>query len=148
MLKKTFGFPVGFSDHTMGVELSIAAISLGASVLEKHFTLDKNLFGWDHHMSATPDELKIICKARDRIKVALGSYSRSLSKLELSRAKEYRRTIIIIKDLKKGQVLKTEHIDFRRPGTGIDPFEWEKIKGRKINKNLNSSHILSFKDLF
>ena len=148
MLETAFGFPVGYSDHTTGTEISIAAISLGAKVIEKHFTLDKKMFGWDHHMSITPKELKDICHARDRISDALGSIKRTLSKQELSRRKEYRRSIIIKKDLKKGTVLKDKDVDFRRPGTGIEPFDWGQIKGRKINKDIYEEHILTYKDLY
>ena len=147
MLKTAFNVPVGFSDHTLGIEISLASIALGANILEKHFTLDKKMFGWDHHMSCTPQELKMICKGRDRIFNALGSYERIVGNLESKKKKEYRRSIIVISSLKKGTVLTDKHIDFRRPGTGIEPFEWEKVKGRVLNKDLEEEHVLHYKDL-
>ena len=88
MLRKTFDYPVGFSDHTIGIDISLAAMAKGAVILEKHFTLDKEMFGWDHKASATPDELDIICRDRDRIHTALGQQRRTVGERETARKDE------------------------------------------------------------
>jgi sialic acid synthase SpsE len=147
MLRDTFGYPVGFSDHTLGVEISLAAIAKRAVVLEKHFTLDKEMFGWDHKMSCTPEELSIICAARDRIHAALGQKRRVVGPREFERRDEYRRSIVAACDIHAGQIIDEKHLDFRRPGTGIMPTQADIFVGRVASRDISADTILRFEDI-
>jgi N-acetylneuraminate synthase len=147
MLREAFEYPVGFSDHTMGIEIPIAAIALGAVIIEKHFTLDRDMFGWDHHMSCTPTELKAICDARDRIHSAMGNKRRVVNQREMSKRAEYRRSIISAKDLKAGTIISENDLDFRRPGTGISPFNAGLLIGKKLLKDIDADTLISFDDV-
>ncbi len=147
MLRKTFGYPVGFSDHTLGVEISLAAIAKRAVVLEKHFTLDKDMFGWDHKMSCTPEELTAICTARDRIHTALGTARRVVGPREFERRDEYRRSIVSARDIAAGQKIGEGDIDFRRPGTGIKPMQADMVVGRVATRDIPADTILQLEDL-
>jgi len=137
---------VGFSDHTIGIEIPLAAVAMGACLIEKHFTLDKNMEGWDHKVSATKDELEIIVKGSKRINDALGSYRISATESDEKKA-EFRRSIVITRAMKAGDVLRFEDIDYKRPGTGIKPEMTDFIVGMKVNKDLAFDHILSKHDL-
>jgi N-acetylneuraminate synthase len=135
MLKEKFDLIIGFSDHTLGISAPLAAIALGAVVIEKHFTIDKNLDGWDHKMSATPNELEIIVKEGKRIKKHLGNYDRKLSNDEINLKSIFRRSIVASKDLKKDTVITLSDINFKRPGDGISPDKYESIIGKKLKVN-------------
>ena len=139
-------YPIGFSDHTLGVTIPIAAVSLGACVLEKHFTLDKNMEGWDHKVSANYQELKVIVNNSDRVFQALGSYEISAPESEKVK-REFRRSIVLTKHMKKGQKIEKKHIDFKRPGEGIGPEMIDFIIGRSVNKDVESDHVLTLDDL-
>jgi sialic acid synthase SpsE len=139
-------YPIGFSDHTLGTVIPIAAMGLGACIIEKHFTLDKNMEGWDHKVSATKDEMKVIVEGANRIHQALGSFRITATESE-ERRREFRRSIVITRDMKKGETIKTEDIDFKRPGIGLEPEKADFVIGRTINKDLEYDHILSLEDL-
>ena len=139
-------YPIGFSDHTLGVTIPLAAVSLGACLIEKHFTLDKNMEGWDHKVSATKDEMTEIVDNSQRIVDALGSFRISATESK-EKKKEFRRSIVITKDLKKGYVLQEEDLDYKRPGGGFSPGMTEFIVGRTLNKDLPYDHILTKEDL-
>ena len=147
MLSKTFNIPIGFSDHTIGTSIPLAAITLGVKVIEKHFTLDKALPGWDHAVSANPDEMKIIVEEGKRIIRALGKYNRVISKAEINQRNSFRRSIVSKKKLKKGEVIKESKLNYKRPGTGIRPNEIKYILGRKVNKDINADELIKWEDL-
>jgi len=147
MLRAAFGYPVGFSDHTIGAEIAVASIAKRAVILEKHFTLDKAMFGWDHHMSADPAEMKVIMRSRDRIYPALGSSRRRPSARELSRSAEYRRSVVSARDIRAGQIIAAEDLDLRRPGTGIDPSLIDLVVGRRAARDIQADTRLNLSDL-
>lgn len=147
MLEKTFGYPVGFSDHTIGTSIPLASVALGSCIVEKHFTLDKNMPGWDHEISADPQELEIICKESKNITEALGTYKRIVSKDEQEKLKKFRRSIVLANNLKEGETIKLENLEFKRPGTGIRPDEIKYVIGKKIIRNIEKDEILKWEDL-
>jgi len=118
-----------------------------AVVLEKHFTLDKTMFGWDHHMSADPAELEAICRGRDRIHAALGQHRRTIGPREHKRRDEYRRSIVAAHDIKTGETVTEMAIDFRRPGTGIAPDLADVIIGMAAVHDIAAGTLISFDDL-
>ena len=138
---------MGFSDHTIGTSIPLAAISKGASVLEKHFTLDKNMPGWDHKVSATPEETKIIVAESKRIYRALGSHSRTVSEVEMKKRKVFRRSVVVVRDVKQGEVLLEKDLDLRRPGIGIPPKLMNLVVGRTLKSDLKAEDLVSFNDL-
>lgn len=139
-------YPIGFSDHTLGVTVPLAAVALGACLIEKHFTLDKNMEGWDHKISATKEEMKFIVENSTRITEALGSFRIKATETD-EKKREFRRSIVISRDMKKGEVLNLKDIDYKRPGGGFDPDMEDYIVGRTINKNLEFDHIICKEDL-
>lgn len=139
-------YPIGFSDHTLGTVIPLAAITLGACLIEKHFTLDKEMEGWDHKISATKDEMKVIVEGSTRVVEAMGS-SRISATESNEKKKEFRRSIVIIRDMKKGDVIEVEDIDYKRPGGNLNPEMTDFIVGRTLNKNIKNDHILTKKDL-
>tara|TARA_B100001939_G_C16943915_1_gene619430 strand:- start:3141 stop:4163 length:1023 start_codon:yes stop_codon:yes gene_type:complete len=147
MLKKTFNVEVGFSDHTIGVGACLASIALGATVIEKHFTLDKKLIGWDHSISADPQELKIIVNEGRKIFSMLGSYNRNISDHENNFKKNMRRSIVVKKFISKGKIILRKDLEFKRPGTGIDINKIGLVLNRIAKKNLKPDTILKFNHL-
>lgn len=147
MLEKTFNYPVGFSDHTIGTSIPLAAVALGSCIIEKHFTLDKDMSGWDHEISADPEELKIICKESKNIVKSMGSFKRIVSEAEKEKLKKFRRSIIIARDMKKGEEIKLEDLEFKRPGTGIRPDELSYVIGKVVTKNIEKDEILKWEDI-
>jgi N-acetylneuraminate synthase len=147
MLKDTFGYPVGFSDHTIGVEVTLAAIALGAAVIEKHFTLDKNLPGWDHAVSADPADMAIITSAARRIPAALGTRRRVVTEAERKNAEIMRRSIVAARDIRAGEILTEDHLEFRRPGSGISPNDAGRLLGRTARHDIAADTLLSEDDV-
>ena len=128
-IARQFGTQVGYSDHTRGIEVPIAAVALGATVIEKHFTLDRNMPGPDHKASLEPDELKAMVSAIRNIEKALGSSEKKVSDSERKNIAIARKSIVAAKDIKKGEILTEENITVKRPGTGISPMRWEEVLG-------------------
>jgi sialic acid synthase SpsE len=146
-LQQTFGYPVGFSDHTIGFSIPLASISLGACVIEKHFTIDKDLPGWDHEISADPAEMKIICAESDKIFRAMGNHKRVVSKAEQEKKLKFRRSAVANANLPKGSILKASDISFKRPGTGIAPNYLDGLVGRVIKEDISADQLIKWEHL-
>lgn len=125
----TFDISYGYSDHTLGIEVDIAAVTLGASVIEKHFTLDKAMEGPDHKASLEPDELKAMVRSIRNIELALGSSIKKPSQSEKSNIQIARKSIVAKTYIKQGEVLSEENLAIKRPGNGISPMFWDEIVG-------------------
>ena len=146
-LQNEFDVPIGFSDHSPGIELPIAAVALGACVVEKHFTLDKNLEGPDHKASLNPKEFKAMVDAIRNVEVAMGDGIRKFSENEEEIKKVARKSIVLNESIKKGTIIKREMLSIKRPGTGIGPKYIDDIVGKTIIKDLNVNHILKWDDI-
>lgn len=146
-LRQAFDVPVGFSDHTIGAAIPLAAIALGACIIEKHFTLDKDMPGWDHAVSADPNELEIIVREGRNVFTSLGKTVRVVSKAEMEKRKRFRRRIVMKRAMNRGDVLRKEDIDFKRPGTGIGPDEMDYVIGRTLKRNVEPEYELEWSDL-
>ena len=147
MLRNLFDYPIGFSDHTLGTAIPLAAAAFGACIIEKHFTLDKNLPGWDHKVSATPLELKGIVENSRRIHAARGSYQRIVTQDEIEKRTLFRRSIVVTRNLREGEILQAQDLDVRRPGVGIIPAELPKIIGRTLKVDMREDDILQYSHL-
>ena len=138
----TFGVEVGYSDHTLGIEVPVAAVAMGAKVIEKHFTLDKTMEGPDHKASLEPDELKAMVKAIRNIDLALGNGIKKPSRSEKPNMKIARKSIVAAKEIKKGEKLSEENLAIKRPGDGISPMRWDEIIGTVADKNYDKDEII------
>jgi N,N'-diacetyllegionaminate synthase len=146
-IEAAFGVNVGYSDHTLGIEIPIAAVAIGAKVIEKHFTLDKNMEGPDHKASLDPSELKAMIAAIRNVEMAMaGNGSKQPSESERKNINIARKSIHLKSSLKKGTLLTVDHLIMLRPGNGISPFDMEKLLGLKLNKDLEENHQLSWSD--
>jgi len=126
-IHKEFGVAVGYSDHTLGIEVDIAAVAMGASIIEKHFTLDKAMDGPDHKASLEPDELKAMVSAIRNIEKALGGYEKKPSPSESINIDVARKSIVANQIIKKGELLSKKNITIKRPGAGINPMKWDVV---------------------
>ena len=145
---KTFGVQIGYSDHTLGIEVPIAAVALGAKIIEKHFTLDRTLPGPDHVASLEPNELKEMVKAIRNTELALsGDGEKMPSESEMKNIAIARKSIHLSKDLLKGHIITDADIISLRPGDGISPMEWENIVGKILKENKKEFDKLLFSDL-
>ncbi len=129
-----FGVHIGYSDHTKGIEVPIAAVALGATVIEKHFTLDRNMEGPDHKASLEPDELKNMVSAIRNIEKALGNGEKTVSASESENKTIARKSIVAARNIEKGELLTEENLTVKRPGNGISPMRWEEVLGTKAIK--------------
>lgn len=141
-IKEKFGVKVGYSDHTEGIEVPIAAVALGATVIEKHFTLDINMEGPDHKASLEPSELKAMVKSIRNIEQALGTGHKTISESERKNIEIARKSIIAAKDIKKGEIFTEENITVKRPGNGISPMEWENVIGKVARRNFQEEELI------
>jgi len=141
-MQAAFGVAVGYSDHTAGIEVSIAAAALGATVIEKHFTLDRNLPGPDHQASLEPAELKAMVSAIRNIEIALGDGIKRLTPSESRNKPVARKSLVASKNIRAGEVFSAENITPKRPGTGISPMTWDAVLGRKAVRDFAVDELI------
>lgn len=147
-IKEKFGLHVGYSDHTLGIEVPIAAVALGAEIIEKHFTLDRNMPGPDHKASLIPEELKEMVRAIRNIELATqGTGIKTPSPSEIPNIPIARKSIHFARDLEKGHIITRSDMVMKRPGDGISPMEYEKCLGKKIQSNVFADQIMKWEDL-
>ncbi|MFN3453905.1 MAG: N-acetylneuraminate synthase family protein, partial [Pseudobdellovibrio sp.] len=141
-MQKTLGVAIGYSDHTLGIEIPIAATALGATVIEKHFTLDRNMSGPDHKASLEPSELKEMVRCIRHIEVALGRSEKLPTESEIKNRSVARKSIVALTDIQKGDVFTAVNITTARPGTGLSPMKWHEVIGTKADKDYKSGDLI------
>lgn len=137
-----FGLPIGYSDHTKGIEVPVAAVAMGATVIEKHFTLDRNMEGPDHKASLEPDELKSMVESIRNIEAALGTGEKKPAEVELANKKAARKSIVAARPIHKGEVLTEENITTKRPGTGVNPMQWPAVIGSRAIRDFDEDELI------
>lgn len=138
----TFDIQFGYSDHTLGIEVDIAAVAMGATVIEKHFTLDKNMEGPDHKASLEPDELVAMVKSIRNIEKALGSSIKKPSKSEKPNMAIARKSIVASRSIRKGEIFNTDNMTIKRPGNGISPIRWDEVVGTVAQKDYIEDELI------
>jgi sialic acid synthase SpsE len=147
-LRREFSnYPIGYSDHSVGIEIPVASIALGACLIEKHFTLDSSRIGMDNQMATEPEEMAAMVTACHKVHQSMGRFERILCVDELDQIPKMRRSIVSKIDLNPGDVISIENVELKRPGTGIPPTEFYEIIGRKVNKKLEQGSIILPSDL-
>lgn len=141
-IRTKFGVNVGYSDHTLGIEISHAAVALGATVIEKHFTLDRALPGPDHKASLEPNELKSMIDGIRNIEEALGDGKKRLMPSEVSNRDVARKSVVARLPISSGQVLSEENLTTKRPGTGISPMKWSNLLGKKAHRDYSINELI------
>ncbi|MDD2991796.1 MAG: N-acetylneuraminate synthase [Zoogloea sp.] len=141
-LKTAFGVDVGYSDHTPGIEIPIAAVALGATVIEKHFTLDRQLPGPDHQASLEPHELKAMVGAIRNIERALGDGIKRPSKSELKNQPIARKSLVATRTIRAGEAFSADNLSAKRPGTGISPMRWDEVIGRPARRDFVTDELI------
>lgn len=139
---KTFDVAYGYSDHTLGIEVDIAAVAMGATCIEKHFTLDCSMDGPDHKASLEPDELKAMVKAIRNIELALGSSVKKPSKSEEPNILIARKSIVAKCTIKKGEILNEQNLAIKRPANGINPMRWDEVVGTVASKDYAEDELI------
>ncbi|WP_276389058.1 N-acetylneuraminate synthase [Eudoraea chungangensis] len=137
-----FGVAIGYSDHTLGIEVPVAAVALGAKVIEKHFTLDRGLKGPDHLASLEPGELKEMVRSIRNIEMAMGNGIKEPSKSEVKNKEIARKSIVASQSINKGEYFSERNLAVKRPGTGISPMKWDSIIGTKATKDYREDDII------
>jgi sialic acid synthase SpsE len=141
-LRDAFGVAVGYSDHTSGIEVAIAAVALGAVVIEKHLTLDRNLPGPDHQASLEPAEFKAMASAIRNIERAMGDGIKRPTAAELGNAAAARKSLVAARAIRAGEVFSDECLAVKRPGTGLSPMRWHEIVGRKAPRDFAADELI------
>lgn len=142
-IREAFGVEVGFSDHTEGIEVAIAAVALGARVIEKHFTLDRNLPGPDHRASIEPAELERMIRSIRNIELAMGDGIKRPSASEERNRPIARKSLVAARSIAKGEVFSATNLTAKRPGTGISPMQWDDVLGRKAVYDFAPDELIS-----
>ncbi|MHA2244572.1 MAG: N-acetylneuraminate synthase family protein [Candidatus Hodarchaeales archaeon] len=146
-LREVFKLPIGFSDHTLTLELSLAAVSLGATIIERHFTLDRDMPGPDQAASLEPDEFKLMVKQIRNIGRARGIWGKPISNREIEMRSSFRRSIVASRKIMKGETITRDMLDIKRPGTGISPIYFFLIIGRKAVETIKQDQLLTWDDI-
>lgn len=141
-MREEIGLPVGYSDHTQGIEIPIAAAALGAEVIEKHFTLDKNMEGPDHKASLEPQELRQMVAGIRKIELALGTGEKQVSESERANVDIARKSIVAAVDIRKGEKFSEENLTTKRPGNGISPMRWDEIIGTVADRDYQADDLI------
>jgi len=141
-MKKAFGVSTGYSDHTAGIEIPIAAVALGATVIEKHFTLDRNLPGPDHKASLEPHELKAMVEGIRNVEQALGDGIKRPSPSELKNKTVARKSLVAMRAIRAGESFSVDNVGAKRPGTGISPMRWDEVIGRVANRSYSADELI------
>lgn len=141
-IQEEFGCRVGYSDHTQGIEVPVAAVALGASVIEKHFTLDKNMEGPDHKASLEPAELKQMVNAIRNVECSMGDSIKEPSPSERGNISVARKSIVANRKIRKGEILSEENISTKRPGTGISPMKWYEVIGTRAVRDFEEDELI------
>ena len=148
MLRQEFpDYEVGYSDHTMGYETACAAVALGASFIEKHFTLNNSKVGWDNQMATEPSEMKELVEKCHSVYNSLGNFDRILSDKEIDQRRNMRRSVVSKRDLYAGDVITKDDITAKRPGTGIPVGDYEEILGKRVKRDIKRDHLIKREDL-
>lgn len=147
-LRQAFpNYPIGFSDHSLGIEMAVASVGMGAALIEKHFTLDKSKIGMDNQMATEPEEMRRLVQACHKVAEGLGSTERLLSTDELEQRKKMRRSIVSTRDLQVGSVLTRADLGAKRPGTGIPPERLPELIGRSVARPIAADTVIDESDL-
>ena len=146
-MHRAFNVPIGFSDHTEGIAVSLAAVALGAVVIEKHFTLDRNLPGPDHRASLEPEELKALITGIRSIEAALGNGEKKPSAAELKTASVARRSIVAAHPIQAGAILSDEEVVLKRPGTGLPPSMLKSVVGKRVRRDIPAGTMIDLEML-
>lgn len=141
-LEKKLNTKIGYSDHTLGIEVSVAAVALGAQVIEKHFTLDQNMSGPDHRASLNPTQLKDMIQAIRNVEASLGSDEKKPSSVEMENRVAARKSIVASKVIQAGDAFSEENLTTKRPGNGLSPMKWKEILGKKAKKQFNPDDLI------
>ena len=141
-MKKEFGVKVGYSDHTLGIEIPIAACAMGATVIEKHFTLDRNMVGPDHRASLEPHELEAMVKSIRNVELAMGDGEKKCSPSEYGNLPLARKSIVASRFIRKGEIFTKDNLSVKRPGVGITPMYWEKIIGTLATQDYQRDDLI------
>jgi len=141
-IAQTVGVPVGYSDHTLGIEVPVAAVTLGAAVIEKHFTLDRNMEGPDHKASLEPAELVAMVKAIRHIEKAMGNGIKQPSSSEIKNRAIARKSIVASEEIHAGELFTEKNITVKRPGTGITPMKWDEVIGKVAKRDFAEDELI------